>query len=124
MLRDDSAKLESASAMTASRSSGAGAFEPHLEALGFRRLVEQADFIRTRAAGWLTHSLNVSPRLQAFQLADLEAGRPIDRRCLSLERSAAFYADELLIPKATCSMKRRLPGDVRGGQIGPILSQP
>jgi hypothetical protein len=59
------------------------ALEPHLQALGFRRLVERSDAIRARATKWLERSLNVSTRLQAFQLSDLEAGRKIDRRCLA-----------------------------------------
>ncbi|HUE06419.1 MAG TPA: hypothetical protein VMP41_03255 [Acidimicrobiales bacterium] len=76
------------------------ALEPHLEALGFRRLVDRSQALRAKAQKWLQRSLNVSARLQTFQLADLEAGNPVDRRCLALERSAAFYADELFDPQA------------------------
>ena len=43
-------------------------------------------------------NVNISTRLQANHLADLEAGNRIDRAVLALERTAAFYADELFDP--------------------------
>lgn len=72
------------------------ALEPHLQSLGLTRLADRAGARRGKAEAWLAKgNLNVTTRCQRFHLADLEAGRPIDRRALSLERQAAFYADEL-----------------------------
>jgi hypothetical protein len=72
------------------------ALEPHLESLGLQRLADRAVGRRAKAEAWLARgNLNITTRCQAFHLADLEAGRRIDRRALSLERQAAFYADKL-----------------------------
>ena len=76
------------------------ALEPHLTGLGFRRLVDRARARREKAATWLQlGNINVGTRLQAFHVTDLETGRPVDRKALALERTAAFYADQHFDPQ-------------------------
>ena len=77
------------------------ALVPHLERLGFRRLVERANMRSESATGWLQRgNLNVRTRIQQNHLDDLANGRSIDPRALAMERMAAFYADELFDPEA------------------------
>lgn len=76
------------------------ALVPHLQALGFRRLVDRAETRRERASAWLAKgNVNAMTRCGEFHLADLAASRPLDRRALAMERQAAFLADELFDPE-------------------------
>jgi hypothetical protein len=76
------------------------ALVPHLQALGFRRLVDRAEQRRERASAWLAQgNVNVMTRCQEFHLTDLAGERPLDRPALALERQAAFLADELFDPE-------------------------
>ena len=67
---------------------------PHLDRLGLDRLEERAGTMVRRAQDWLTHSRNVSARIEQMNVADAVAGRPIDERARAAERMAVFYADE------------------------------
>jgi len=71
------------------------AVTPHLAELGLGRLADRARGRTARANAWLERSINVQVRLQQVHLADVAAGRKVDRAALALERTAAFYADEM-----------------------------
>ncbi len=71
------------------------ALVPHLDRLALRRLVDRANASAATAQRWLSAgNMNVKTRVEAFQLDDLAAGRPVEPKALAVERSAAFYVDE------------------------------
>ncbi len=78
------------------------AIEPHLDRLAYRRLVHRSRVRTSSAAKWLERgNVNASARLQRLHLDDLQNDRIIDLKAVAMERTAAFYADELFDPEGT-----------------------
>jgi hypothetical protein len=88
------------------------AIQPHLARLGLTRLADRATSRTVKAQEWLDlGNRNLRIRIEEFQLADLKAGRPIDAEARKMERTGAFYFDELFDPsgeilKAAATMWR------------------
>jgi hypothetical protein len=75
------------------------ALVPHLERLGLENLRDRARKGSELAEAWLGRgNLNVATRIGRFHLSDVRSAQKIDQRALSLERMAAFYADEMWDP--------------------------
>ncbi|MGB8197321.1 MAG: hypothetical protein WCF25_09990 [Acidimicrobiales bacterium] len=75
------------------------AIQPHLSRVGLTSLVHRASSRTFEAQEWLElGNRNLRTRIDEFQLADLEAGRPIDAEARKLEREGAFYFDESFDP--------------------------
>jgi hypothetical protein len=75
------------------------AIQPHLARLELTRLLKRASSRTVKAQEWLDlGNRNLRSQVEAFHLADVEAGRLIDVEARKLERTGAFYYDELFDP--------------------------